>query len=117
MSQAVKDALAKTSGGVSAQMSAIIGNNMFKGTATVMGDPDLGKKISSSIDWTPYHLVLYTQFSGTHFFAEWLGSDASGLDQSNFDAFDKKWLVTRITHKIQAGSYTTDIDMITYPNI
>ena len=125
-SAAVKAATASASGGSSAQLASIVGNNMFKATATVMGDPDIGGPL-----FTPYKTTIRTSFDTTYFQDAYIKEttiDTQGIahviyraagasDNTNLNAFNKVWLITKVHHKIEAGSYTTDVEMITYPNL
>lgn len=119
-SAAINSVTASASGGGNAQLASIVGNNMFKATATVMGDPDIGGEM-----FTPYKTTINVNFGETYFQNAFrikgskdnIENKDKLVDTTSLKAFSKVWLITKAIHKIDAGNYTTDVEMITYPNL
>lgn len=86
--------LADTSNNVNNQIRTIIRNNVFKAKARIMGDPSLGT------EFTMFKVVFNTDFSAVGQFAEF---------------FNREWLLTKVTHKIEEGGYFTDIELMALP--
>ena len=84
----------KASGNPAAQMSAIIANNVFKGKATILGDPKFGTEL------LPYQIKLTMIFEDVGEFAT---------------LFQRDWLLTNVVHKFAEGSYITELELLTYP--
>jgi len=77
------------------QMAAILNNNVFKATATIMGDPTIGT------DYGAYERKFITDFS-----------NVGGLGNVFGDRF---WTFTKSRHIFTEGSYTTEMELLSYP--
>ena len=97
--QAMRDIIIKEQGfsqqSMNDQIKALLDANVFKATATIMGDPTIGT------DHAPYYCSFYTDF--TH---------VGGLATSFGDRY---WTPTKTKHLFSEGSYKTEIELLTYP--
>jgi len=101
------------SSGITSQMNSLVANNVFKATATVIGDPEFGQ------EYVPYVSGVFTEFRDVSFQQMFTDSpgNISQMYNSNLAAFSRKWMITKVIHKIEAGQYTTDLELMTYPGI
>jgi hypothetical protein len=76
------------------QLRAVIRNNAFKATATIMGDPAIGTTFSGGSTILPTNFLPLSQYAN--------------------DLFGRSWIQLKTVHKFEAGKYTTDIEMLSY---
>ena len=81
---------------VSNTLRSIIRDNVFKGTAKIIGDPSIGTS------FIPWHTIMYVNFDSVNVFAS---------------LFSKWWMLTDTKHVFSEGSYITEIQLQTYPNL
>lgn len=84
----------RNSGDAASQMAAIIANNVFKGEATIAGDPTFGTR------HLPFEIKMPMDFEDVGEFA--------GL-------FQRTWVLTNVTHVFNESGYTTRLELLTYP--
>jgi len=84
----------RTSGDGASQIAAIIASNVFKGTATILGDPRFGTEL------LPYQVEMTMAFADVGEFA---------------DLFQREWLLTNVVHKFSESGYLTEIELLSYP--
>lgn len=84
----------RTSGDGASQIAAIIANNVFKGTATILGDPYFGTEL------LPYQVEMTMMFEDVGDFAS---------------LFQREWLLTNVVHKFSESGYFTEIEVLSYP--
>jgi hypothetical protein len=82
---------------VAGQMAAIIKNNLFTAKATVMGDPDFGTI------WLPFQVSWNSDFS------------AQGVVADMFSK--REWILKNARHKFEEGKYTTELELMSIPNM
>lgn len=82
-------------------LRAVIMNNAFKATATIMGDPTLGTRYEGARTRCITH------------FDEDADSSTSSLAGV---LFNREWMMLKTTHKFEEGKYTTDIELLGYPD-
>lgn len=101
------------SSGITSQMNSLVANNVFKATATIIGDPEMGHL------YVPYVSGVFTEFRDVLFqqmFTDQPGQTSAQYN-SNLAAFSRRWMITKVVHKIESGQYTTDLELMTYPGI
>lgn len=119
----VYQGLNTVSSGITSQMNSLVANNVFKATATVIGDPELGMSGKTSdrkgYSYEPYISGVFTEFRDVSFQQMFTGSPDEKFSDynSNLAAFSRRWMITKVIHRIEAGQYTTDLELITYPGI
>ena len=119
----VYQGLNTVSSGITSQMNSLVANNVFKATASVIGDPELGMSGRTSngtwYSYEPYTSGVFTEFRDVSFQQMFTGApgEVSSQYNSNLAAFSRKWMITKVVHKIEAGQYTTDLELMTYPGI
>jgi len=88
------EVLRNSSSNVTKAIGAIIHNNVFKAKAKIMGDPSFGT------DYTMFNVYFDSDFNGAGSFAAF---------------FTRKWLLTKVSHKIEEGSYFTELEIMALP--
>lgn len=77
-------------------LKSIIRDNVFKGTAKILGDPSFG---SSHIPWK---CTFKMDFDSINAFTS---------------LFSKRWMLTNTKHIFSEGSYITELEVQTYPGL
>ena len=80
----------------SASLRSVIMDNAFKANAVIMGDPSLGTELKGA------ETELTTDF--------WTVGDLAGT------VFSRKWLLLKSVHTFEEGKYTTNIELLGYPD-
>ncbi len=86
--------LKTASNNVPSQMQAIISSNLFKAKARIIGDPTFGSV------YNLFKIEFHSNFAAVGYFAHF---------------FQRKWLLTKVAHKIDESGYFTDLELVTLP--
>lgn len=88
------EVLRDSNNNVEKQIQTIIRNNVFKAKARIMGDPAFGT------EYTMFKVYMNTDFTAVGEFASF---------------FNRQWLLTKVSHKIEEGGYFTDLELMALP--